>query len=163
MSVSIDQVRGWLRYDDQSQDDALSMLMAAAQEFIESRTGHLLTLREVTEQATLGPVVYLQKQPFQTDTLQIFNLGADLVEQELSDFVVRRDGRVLPRGDWPASQGATMIYRAGYASADDIPATLIHAMCLYCAMSDEERTDIASSSFAALRSVLGHYWRAVAA
>lgn len=163
MTVTIDQVRDFLRYDDADNDQTLTILMKAGQDWVERHTGHLLTERQVTQNAVFGPVVDLLWQPYKPGTIEAKYFDQGFTEQTFTGVIVRADGRVLPTSAWPSSKSASLTYTAGYASEDAVPASMIHAVCLYCAMSDEERGDIASSAWNALRNVLGDYYRPVIA
>jgi len=163
VTATIAQVRDFLRYDTTDSDETLTIMMQAGQDWVERHSGYLLTEREVTQQSSFGPIVDLLWKPFAAPSLAVAYLDGSFVDQAFTSFVVRSDGRVLPTSAWPATKGATLTYTAGFASADDVPASMIHAICLYCAMSDEDRGNIDANAWQSLRNVLGDYWRPVIA
>lgn len=163
MSVTVDQVRNYLRYDRSDEDVALGIMLGAAKNWVERSTGILLTEREVTQHVTLRACVSLQFAPYKDGTLAAEYYDRGLTSQALTDFEVLPSGRVIPASEWPASTGATFIYTAGYANPDDVPESLIHAVIVYCSLSDADRGEISAAGWMTLRNVLGDYWRPVIA
>lgn len=163
MSVTIEQVRDYLRYDSTDDDGALGIMLAAGINWVERHSGILMTEREVTEASNLPPVTYLRWAPYKTDSLSIEYLDGSLSPHFIESFNVQKSGRVLPNTSWPSTRGATLTYTAGFADPDDVPDSLIHAVCIYCALSDQERGAVSDAGWETLRHVLGDYWRPVIA
>lgn len=167
MTVTIDQVRDFLRYDTEDNDLALTIMLQAGQDWVERHTGHILVEREVSQSSpSFRPSMDLIWKPYKADSLAITYTDSAFVSQDYAGFATYPSfgtQRVVPTSAWPAGNGATLTYTAGYSDADDIPASMIHAICLYCGMSDDDRGDIETSAWTALRNVLGDYWRPVIA
>lgn len=165
MTATIDQVRDFLRYDTEDSDQALTIMMKAGQDWVERHTGHVLVEREVAQSIpAFRPSIDLIWRPYQADSLTISYIDNAFASQDYAGFAIYPSfgtQRVVPLTAWPNGNGATLTYTAGYADADDVPPSMIHAICLYCGMSDEDRGDMEGSAWVALRNVLGDYWRPV--
>lgn len=167
------QVKNYLRYDssDTSNDTALGYIIDAAQRWIENHTGQMLVQREVTENPKAFPVARisgeapyfdLRWRPYVADSLSISYLDADLaLNEDFTAFTVfgyRGTTRVIPDVAWPGTfVGISFTYTAGYADADAVPEDLLHAICIYAAMSDEDRGETSSMGWTALQNILEHY------
>lgn len=167
MTVTIDQVREFLRYDTEDNDPALTIMLRAGQDWVERHTGHILVKREVFQSSpSFRASMDLIWKPYKADSLSITYIDSAFASQDYTGFATYPSfgtHRVVPTSAWPTGNGATLTYTAGYSDADDVPPSMIHAICLYCGMSDDDRGDIEASSWAALRNVLGDYWRPVIA
>lgn len=167
MSVTIEQVRAFLRYDTQDSDSSLTIMMKAGQDWVERHTGHMLVERHVSQSIpSFHPTIDLIWGPYKPGTLEITYFDNAFVQQDFVGFAVYPAfgaQRVAATTSWPSGSGATLAYTAGYADPMNVPAAMIHAVCLYCAMSDEDRGDIETTSWDALRNILGDYWRPVIA
>lgn len=170
-ALTVNQVKAYLRYDsvDTSQDSTLTLILAAAQRWVENYTGHILVEREVTESpvafptAPTGQTAYhdLRYKPAQADTLDIAYLDADLEAQTFTAFTAYLASgtyRIVADVSWPEdASGVAITYMAGYAEVADIPEDLIHAMLLYAGMSDQDRAETNSMAWKALDAILTHY------
>jgi hypothetical protein len=77
---------------------------------------------------------------------------------EFTVFKVNGTSRVIPNVDWPAEfTGVSFAYEAGYSEIDQVPEDLLHAMCIYSAMSDQDRSLSAGGPWAALDAILLPY------
>lgn len=158
-ALTLEQIKDFLRYDGAADDAALTIMLKGGQNWIERHTNRLMAQREVAQSLpAFAPYHDLRWQPFVADSLSIAYLDSSFAEQTFTDFAVFRFGdgaRVVPKSAWP--QGATGIrltYTAGYATVDEIPEVMLHALALYVAASDEERAEIAAGGRTALTFLL---------
>lgn len=170
-ALSIADVKKYLRYRaaDTSQDDPLAIIVNGGQRYIENYTGHLLVQREVTESPVAFPVAIqtgvlayydLRWKPYVVDSLAVAYLDTSKAPQEYEDFTIypaQGTQRVIPASAWPgALAGVTFTYTAGYET-DAVPEDLLHALCLYSGMSDEERGEASSAGWTAMEHLLIPY------
>lgn len=160
-ALAIEEVKKYLRYDDSANDDALTIILDAGQRWIEQRTGYLFAQREVTEGLPKFPDAHidLRYRPYVADSLQIGYLDGDLaLVENWAGFTVRDVlgySRVTANTAWPTTtKGITATYTAGFAGVDDIPENLVHALCVYAAMSDEDRASPDAAGWKALNAIL---------
>jgi hypothetical protein len=161
MSVDVDQVRAFLRYDGADNDEALTIMLGAAVSWVERHTGILMTAREVFQENALGPPSSLRWGPYHAGTLSIEYLDASLSPVTFTGFVALPSGRVFPTASWPRSLAITLTYTAGVIDPADVPESMIHAVCVYCSLGDQTRGEISEAGWTTLRNVLGDLWRPV--
>lgn len=155
MSLTVQQVRDFLRYDHADNDPALTIILNGAKNWVERYTGHLLTVQAKTEGVPSFQAYHdLRWKPYVADSLTINYRDADFVQQSFADFTsydTQGTVRVLPVSAWPTSAvGVQLQYQAGYATPDDVPDVLIHALAVYAGMSDEDRASLNGDSKGAL-------------
>jgi hypothetical protein len=161
--ISVSDVKKFLRYrsGDVSNDDPLSIILNAGQRYIETFTGHLLSRREVVEAPASFPASYydLRWKPYVADSLVVGYLDGESEAQTFDDVTIfAAQGTTRITGTWPiATAGVSFTYEAGYEALEDIPEDLIHALCLYSAMSDEDRAAPGSAGWTALEHLLLPY------
>lgn len=159
--ITLDQVKQFLRYEDGSNDPALTLILNAAQRYVEHYTGHILTQRTITENVpALGDYYDLRCRPYVADSLAIAVLDSDYAENDdfeaFAVYPVNGMWRVKPTTDWPETTGGyTFSYTAGYSG--DAPADLLHAVAVYAAMGDEQRGDMSSQGWKTLEALLQLY------
>ncbi len=155
--VSLDEVKLYLRVDDTAEDDALTLLIAAARGLFERETG-LILLRQ-SWQLTLDkwPVrsansyrrVYLPLRPISSLTSIVVSVGGAAVSVPDTDYQLDADASP-PRltepvaGLWPkpdvAAAGITIDFDAGFGDAvTDVPAPLRLAVLKLIAEAYENR------------------------
>lgn len=122
---------------DTSYDGLLTAYIAAAREYVENRSDHVLVEREFTEyRASFGRYIELTKRPV-GEVIEVGYTDADGAEQTYSDFVASvspHPARIHPalNGWWPTIQSGSQIpvkYTAGYAAGEE-PQSLLMAMKL---------------------------------
>ena len=121
--VSVAEVRAYLRIGAEGDDTILALLIGAAREAFEARTGRALITRQF-RQTFLGPLGPGTLVP-----------GASPVQAILATSTIDKDGVLSPAanslvrlldGKFSLSQkvlGLVVEYRAGYATAAQIPQT----------------------------------------
>ena len=147
-ALTLDTAKQFLRYDDTDQDAVLAIALAAGQEWVERYTGLLLTQREVTQAfprfcGTL-PLIY---GPVLADSATINYVATDGTASTAESRMIVTDsaGRAtlwpLSGAQWPIADetGLSITYTAGYATPDDVPAGLLHAMLVYAGAFDDLR------------------------
>ena len=167
-ALSLDDVKAYLRYTNDSSDGPLTLMLKAGQNWVERYTSHLLTQREVTQTASTFKAFHdLRWRPFVPDSLSISYLDANMAEQahgSFASYLVGDAGRVVPFGSWPTSaRGVTFTYQAGYETPDEVPDLYLQAIALYVGMSDEERTAFAAGGQTALHFMLEDHHQPVIA
>jgi uncharacterized phiE125 gp8 family phage protein len=119
--VSVSEVRAYLRIGTEGDDTTLALLIGAAREAFEARTGRALITRQL-RQTFLGPM-----------GPGILVPGASPVQTLLATSTIDKDGALTPAasglvrlldGKFSLSQsvlGLVVEYRAGYATAAQVP------------------------------------------
>lgn len=169
-ALSLDDAKNFLRYEttDTDQDPTLTTLLAAGQDYVERITGHLLTQREVTQGASeLAGAITLNKYPIDPDQpITITYFDTDGAAQTITTARLAaclRPAYLTPafQTTWPIAdcgQPITITYTAGYASADDVPAGLLHAMLVYAGMGDDARNgNVTPEAWAAINALCQPY------
>lgn len=121
-ALTLSEVKNYLRYeeDDTWQDDALGIILAGAQRWVENYTGHILTQRVVTETLVAFPAFHvLRWKPYVADSLTLTYLDSSYAEvddfEAFAVFDALGATRVVPTSEWPTSVGGiTFSYMAGY-------------------------------------------------
>lgn len=162
MSVTVEQVRDYLRYDTTDNDPALTIMLESAKGWVERYTGHLLTSQTVEESfSSFAPYHDLRWKPYLADSATVTYLDEDYTEQtfgEVSIYAANGTQRLVPTTAWPSTNsGAKVAYTAGYADPADIPDEFIHAIVLFCAMSDEDRAGLTNDGRNTLHWLLASY------
>ena len=157
--LTVDQVKDFLRYDGAENDAALTILLKGGQSWIERHTDRLMTQREVTQSIPAFPAyIDLRWKPFVPDSLSIAYLDGAYTEQAFDQFAIVPNGegaRAVPRAAWPKSAtGVRLTYTAGYATPDEIPEVMIHALALYVGASDDDRSAMTADGRGALTFLL---------
>jgi uncharacterized phiE125 gp8 family phage protein len=139
--VSLERAKEHLRIaDDDSEDALIAGYIAAAREWVENHTGHLLVRRQVVEtRAGFGAHLQLYKWPVvSVDAVSYVDpAGATQAYQGAVSRIERRPARIFPAADgsWPSTgrNGAvTVTYTAGYEASEE-PQSLIVAMLMLIA------------------------------
>ena len=159
MTLTVPQVRDYLRYDHTDNDPALAIILDGAKNWVERYTAHLLTQRTVSESFPAFRTYHdLRWKPYLADSLAITYRDGDFAEQTFADtriYASQGTFRVSPATVWPTGAvGATLTYTAGYETADEVPDVLIHALAVYAGMSDEDRATLNGDSKHALNWLL---------
>lgn len=158
-ALTLAQVKAFLRYTNTDSDGPLDLMLKAGQNWVERHTSRLMTQREITESFPAFSSYHdLRWRPFVADSLTIEYLDVDFAAQTFDGFVVFGFGdgsRLVPTTSWPiGARGITLTYTAGYEAAEDVPEVMLHAVALYVAMSDEERSTLATGGANALTFLL---------
>ena len=141
--ITLDQARAQLRQPDPAENDLIAGLIVAAREHVEDYTGLVLTPREVVQAVTgFGRWIDLAAWPVQ-EIISISYLDASGNEQTVDagryfGAPAKRPYRLRPTAaGWGVSGCAidavfpvTVKLEAGFASPDDVPATIKQAMLL---------------------------------
>lgn len=170
--LTVSDIKKYLRYDDSdtSNDDPLTIILNGGQRYIENYTGHLLAEREITQAVKAFPTARVSGEapyfdllwkPYKADTLEITYLDSSLDAGTYIDFTIfsyEGTQRVIPASSWPSARGGiAFTYTAGYATVDEVPDDLIHALAIYAGMSDEDRAAPNSAAWTALDHLLTPY------
>lgn len=119
-------------------DDALiASMIVAAREWVESYTGHILVLRNVTQRLSSFDRPRLFAWPIADDaTVTVTYVDSDGATQPLTGarLIFGNGWAELATAfgsTWPTSYGpATVTVEAGYATADDVPQSMKQAILL---------------------------------
>lgn len=152
-ALSVADARRQVRIDpdDTNQDEHLAALCAGAQRMVEGELGYPI-LRQ-TRQTHLhgfpcGPIWLGGGAGLSVSELRYFDRGGDPQILASADYLVDAVSRPAaitpaPFRTWPSTQrrpGAVVIdWQAGWASADDVPQDLLHAMRLLVGHWDQNR------------------------
>ncbi|TCM17212.1 gp6-like head-tail connector protein [Novosphingobium sp. PhB165] len=159
--LTLDQVKGWLRYDTDDNDVALTIMLKAGVQWIERYTGHLFTQRAVTESLRASQSYFdLRWKPFQAGSLSVSFIDCAFAEQEFDS------ASIFPIGDtyrvqaasWPrGAQTINLTYMAGYATSDEIPDVFAMALALWSGMTDADRASLSEDGKSAMHFLLEDY------
>lgn len=133
--VTVDEAKAQCRVTNDAENALIASYIAAAREWVENYTGHILVQREMTEQREcFGRFIEIRRWPvISVDEISYVDSEGD--DQDFADFVARTGvfpARVYPEASWPSldTNGvASVTYTAGYAAGDE-PRALLQAMLL---------------------------------
>lgn len=145
--ISLAQAKEHLRVDFDDEDDGIGSAITDARVFIEEQTGLVLSARSVVEVFNgFDGALALRSWPVTAITnISYLDPSAASVELDGAGYrlvAVKKPARIAPVGFWPRTLGhgfgqrggavgaVTVTAEAGYATPDDIPATVIRAMKL---------------------------------
>lgn len=137
--LTLDEVRLNLRQPPEQQNDRLTDLIVTAREYIEDKTGLVLTRRIVTETAReLGRWIELDSWPVASVTAIRYPVGTALMPMAAGSWIcslARRPVRLVPaRPGWgverafAAALPVEIDVLAGYATPADVPHRVKQAM-----------------------------------
>ncbi len=133
--VSLAQAKAHLRVIDTNEDALITLLIVAAREFVENRTGRILVQRAMTERRDcFGGYLQLYWRPVVAVTTISYTDSAGAAAAYTGFRSNIGPARVYPalNGSWPSlgSNGEVIVtYTAGYAVGQE-PQSLIQAMLL---------------------------------
>lgn len=145
--VTLEQAKAHLRKTDTSEDGLIPGWIAAAREYVERETGHILVERTL-EQAfdRFSPYLELFYRPVDSDSISIAYSDANGAPQTLDDFAVttgRYPFRIYP-DEWPSTENhssITVSFTAGYAPGEE-PQELVQALLIKMEMlADRGKSD----------------------
>lgn len=159
-ALALEDVKDFLRYSNNSNDGPLTLMLNAGQDWVERYTNRLMVQREVTQSLpAFGAYHDLRWRPYVADSLTISYLDGSFALQSFADFAVYGFGeasRLVTTSAWPiGATGINLTYTAGYETVEEVPDVMIHAVALYVAMSDQERSTIDSTAMNGLKFMLG--------
>lgn len=164
--ITAETARWHLSVDGTDQDDMIADQLASAQDFVERYTGQYLTLRPVTEIWDTFERLTLRAWPIAADAVVALtyrdNAGDEQAFETFRLDVSSRPGRLLAPfgGRWPIASTAcaviTATFLAGYASADEVPATMKRAVLVLLGgyFADREGGEIAQKAETAAVNML---------
>lgn len=165
-AVTLDQAKAFLRYDDESEDATIALVLSAAQDWVERHTGHALTQREFTQgvKTFCGPISLDWWPVFGPVTISYVDTDGEpqtindarLIDVMRPASVYAASGAQWPMVDYGGQHAVT--YTAGYATPDDVPAGLLLAMLVHAGMTDEQRGgDTSAAAWEALYNLCALY------
>lgn len=144
--VTLDQAKQQVEVllADHTYDALLTDYIAAAREYVENRSGHILIERDLVEyRACFGEWIET-KRPI-TDVLTVGYSDADGNPATVDSYVVAPPNRIYPDGSWPTVQAGSSIrleYTAGYPAGDE-PRALLQAIKMLVAHWFSQRESVA--------------------
>lgn len=143
--ISLSEAKKHLRVTSDDEDTLILGYLAAAREWVENYTGLILKARRVTSEYRCFGEVRLRWYPLAADpALTVDYRDTDGTEATLAG--ARFSGGRTPRliiANAPQVEGESVrvSYNAGYASAEDVPASLKAAILLILGSLYEQRED----------------------
>ena len=149
LPVSLAEAKAQLRVLDDEQDTQIQGFIRDAAAWVEDYTGHILELREITEQFDAPGAVRLKSWPINADQpLTIDHIASDGTLTPILGGIFgtfRRPVQVgMPNGarwPFPANAGTwfSVTFEAGYEFPEDVPGNLRRAMLILISGYDADR------------------------
>lgn len=139
--LTLEQARLHLRVTDNTEDEEIEKLIKRARLYVQKETGR--GILESTWKLTLDwfpPVIYMRYPPVQTViSITYYDTAGTSTTLSTDDYIYDLQSemaRITPAygKTWPAIQSriaaVTVNYTAGYATAEEVPEPIKHAMLL---------------------------------
>lgn len=174
LAVSLPEVKAQLRVTSSSEDGLLTRLIKTATEHVELYCSIRLISRLVSIQGScfhdlrklpVGPIVSIE-------SISYLNPSSILTSIDAADYVAELSGldpsiRLAPSKTWPYALPASDAIRieaiAGYGTAAQVPAPIVHALILLVSQWYDNRSTISELNVNQLpnsvRSLLANYRR----
>lgn len=135
--ITLEEAKNQCRVLSADDDDLIASLIVAAREWVESYTGHILVMRDVTQRLSSFTRPRLFAWPIADDaTVTATYVDSDGATQPLTGarLIFGNGWAELATAFgsvWPATYGpASITVEAGYATPDDVPRSMKQAMLL---------------------------------
>lgn len=161
LPITYAQAKAHLRLDDDSEQEYVTDLIKAATAHAENVTGRLLMQRTITATfyafATPPDYFYLPRGPVISVT-SVTDANGNVI----TNTVVEAAGnaaRLRVNNAYSYPINVTVVYEAGYASADDIPDDILHAIKMHVAHLYMYREPVTAGKIEKVPSSLDDFYR----